>query len=61
MKSTIPDLVIRGTGSFEPPPLTDVALEAIQERAEQQQDMQLKTDLFRLLIEVRKLREAKHA
>ncbi len=50
-----PDMQIRGVGTVKPPPLTDQDLARMWDRAEEAQDQQLRTDLFRLLIAVEAL------
>ncbi len=54
-----PDMIVRGTATSAPPKIADLAgadLAAIRERAETTDDQQLKTDLFRLLAELDRLR-----
>lgn len=55
----LPDMEIHGEGTFTPPPLTNEDLVAILERAERIENQQTKTDLFRLIDEVSRLRGAK--
>ena len=54
----IPDLKIRGTGSVCAPALTDDMLDLMMRRADAVEDQTIKSDLFLLILEVRKLREA---
>ncbi len=51
-----PDMIVNGVATFAPPELTDADLAAIRERADAVEDQQLKTDLFRLLAELDRLR-----
>lgn len=48
---------LKGKGSFTIPELTSEDLSAIQGRADAVEDQQIKTDLFRLVKEVRRLRD----
>lgn len=57
--SKIPDLKIRGTGSVCAPELTEEMLDLMMRRADAVEDQTTKSDLFLLILEVRKLREAK--
>lgn len=50
-----PDMQIRGAGTATPPPLTDQDLAEMWGRAEKAQDLQVRTDLFRLLTAVEAL------
>jgi hypothetical protein len=43
-----------GKGSFKSEPMTDCELSMIKVRAEEQPDMQLRTDIFRLLKEIKR-------
>lgn len=56
MIKRLPDMLIEGSGTFTPPPLLKLDLETIRKRADAIQDQQVKTDLFRLLAEVERLR-----
>lgn len=51
-----PDIEIRGTGKATAPKLTDSDIDLIRRRANSIDDQQIKTDLFRLLHEVEKLK-----
>jgi len=45
----LPQPVLKGRGSFTMPPLTESDMEQIRARAEQLDDQQIKTDIFRLI------------
>lgn len=59
-KVPFPEIVVRGVGTITMPPLSEMNLAAIRERAELIEDQQTKTDLFRLLAEVEQARESCH-
>ncbi len=52
MQFPFPDMQVRGAGNVKPPPLTDLDLAKMWQRAEAVQDHQIRTDLFRLLTAV---------
>jgi len=57
-----PDMIVCGAGTVAPPaPLSDADLAAIRDRADNVEDLQLKTDLFRLLHEVETCRQKDHS
>lgn len=58
MKSevAIPDLKIEGKGEILFPELTDSMLDQMMTRADLVEDQVIKTDLFLLILEVRRLR-----
>ena len=57
---TLPDMVMDAYGEATAPILTDDDIAAMWRRADVVDDQGVKTDLFRLLIEVEKLRGMRH-